>query len=93
MRDPELLKAREIVQNRTQSEFSIRGDGMLLFQGRVCVPAVAPMKEMILQEAHNSPYAMHPRSIKMYRTLRPHYWWNGMKRDIAEFVARCLVCQ
>ena len=93
MQDPELLKAREIVQNRVQSEFTVRDDGMLLFRGRVCVPAVAPLKEMILQEAHSSPYAMHPGGTKMYRTLRPHYWWSGMKRNIVEFMARCLVCQ
>ena len=29
----------------------------------------------------------------MYRDLRRSYWWNGMKKDIADFVARCLVCQ
>ena len=25
----------------------------------------------------------------MYRDLREVYWWNGMKRDIADFVANC----
>ncbi|KAJ8755828.1 hypothetical protein K2173_024373 [Erythroxylum novogranatense] len=29
----------------------------------------------------------------MYRDLREHFWWKGMKRDIAEFVSKCLVCQ
>ncbi|WMV09170.1 hypothetical protein MTR67_002555, partial [Solanum verrucosum] len=29
----------------------------------------------------------------MYRDLREIYWWNGMKRDIANFVARCSNCQ
>ncbi|KAL7177744.1 hypothetical protein ACSBR2_031000 [Camellia fascicularis] len=29
----------------------------------------------------------------MYRDLHGHFWWNGMKGDIAEFVAQCLVCQ
>ena len=29
----------------------------------------------------------------MYKDLRQNYWWSGMKRDIAQFVAQCLVCQ
>ena len=29
----------------------------------------------------------------MYKDLRQDYWWLGMKRDIAQFVAQCLVCQ
>ena len=32
-------------------------------------------------------------STKMYRTLKEHYWWNGMKKEIAGFVSRCLTCQ
>ena len=29
----------------------------------------------------------------MYRNLQEVYWWNGMKRDIADFVSKCLNCQ
>ena len=29
----------------------------------------------------------------MYRNLKDNYWWSEMKKYIAEFVARCLVCQ
>ena len=29
----------------------------------------------------------------MYKDLRQNYWWSGIKRDIAQFVAQCLVCQ
>ncbi|KAH0781489.1 hypothetical protein KY290_001087 [Solanum tuberosum] len=32
-------------------------------------------------------------ATKMYRDLREAYWWNGMKRDIPDFVAKCLNCQ
>ncbi|KAG8474895.1 hypothetical protein CXB51_031561 [Gossypium anomalum] len=32
-------------------------------------------------------------SMKIYNDLKKMYWWNGMKRDISEFVSKCLVCQ
>ncbi|KAL0440135.1 UNVERIFIED_CONTAM: Transposon Tf2-11 polyprotein [Sesamum latifolium] len=36
---------------------------------------------------------MHPGTVKMYRNLRPYYWWQTMKKDVAEFVAKCMTCQ
>ncbi|GJV22997.1 putative reverse transcriptase domain-containing protein, partial [Tanacetum coccineum] len=35
---------------------------------------------------------VHPGADKMYYDLRDLYWWPGMKRDIAEYVSRCLTC-
>jgi hypothetical protein len=29
----------------------------------------------------------------MYRDLKEHYWWNSMKKEVAQFVERCLTCQ
>ncbi|GKD21855.1 retrotransposon protein, putative, ty3-gypsy subclass [Tanacetum coccineum] len=51
------------------------------------------LKEAILTEAHSSPFSIHPGSIKMYRDLKHNFWWNGMKHDVARFVAKCLTCQ
>ncbi|KAL2251426.1 UNVERIFIED_CONTAM: Transposon Ty3-G Gag-Pol polyprotein, partial [Sesamum indicum] len=39
----------------------------------------------IMHEEHYAPYAMHPSSTKMYRDLRPYYWWPTMKKNVAEF--------
>ncbi|KAL4028569.1 hypothetical protein IC575_011766 [Cucumis melo] len=36
---------------------------------------------------------MHPGSTKMYQDLKRVYWWRNMKREVVEFVSRCLVCQ
>ena len=69
--------------------FSQGGDGVLRYTGRLCVPDVGELRQQILAEAHNSRYFIHPGVTKMYRDLREDYWWNGMKRDIADFVSKC----
>jgi hypothetical protein len=48
---------------------------------------------MILQEMHNVPYAGHPGYQKTIETLKSHYFWPVMKREIAEYIARCMECQ
>ena len=92
-RDPYLMKLRSKIEAGQQSNFTLRGNGTLVLGQRLCVPDVIELKKEIMEEAHSSAYAMHPGSTKMYRTLRDHYWWRGMKREIAEFVSKCLTCQ
>ncbi|GJY61107.1 putative reverse transcriptase domain-containing protein [Tanacetum coccineum] len=43
-----------------------------------------------MDEAHKSKYSIHPGADKMYYDLRDRYWRLGMKKDIAEYVSRCL---
>ncbi|KAG8485945.1 hypothetical protein CXB51_019284 [Gossypium anomalum] len=31
--------------------------------------------------------------VTMYNNLKKMYWWSRMKRDISEFVSKCLICQ
>ena len=73
--------------------FSQGGDGVLCYQGRLCVLAVGELRHHTLAEAHTPRNSIHPGSTKMYRNLREVYWWNGMKRDIADFVSKCPNCQ
>ena len=42
-----------------------------------------------MKEAHHS-RLVHLGETKMYHDLRCQYWWQGMKRDIAQFVSKCL---
>ncbi|KAL0533465.1 hypothetical protein IC582_030305 [Cucumis melo] len=74
-------------------EFSISSDGGLLFERHLCVPSDSAVKTELLSEAHSSPFSMHPGSTKMYQNLKWVYWWRNMKREVAEFVSKCLVCQ
>ncbi|KAK5839433.1 hypothetical protein PVK06_008221 [Gossypium arboreum] len=91
--DEELLAKRaECVLNK-ESEFQIDDDDCLRFRSRLCVPKNSELISIILNEAHCSRMSIHPGSTKMYNDLKRQFWWPGMKRDISEFVSRCLICQ
>ncbi|GJW34392.1 putative reverse transcriptase domain-containing protein [Tanacetum coccineum] len=45
-----------------------------------------------MDEAHKSKYSVHPGVDKMYYDLRDRYCWPEMKKDIAEYVSKCLTC-
>ncbi|KAK4383818.1 hypothetical protein Sango_3116500 [Sesamum angolense] len=81
------------VQEGKNKQFIIQDDGMLLNGKHVCVPNVEELRMEIMHETHYASYVMHPESTKMYQDLRPYYWWPTMKKDVAEFVVRCLTCQ
>ncbi|GKF12908.1 putative reverse transcriptase domain-containing protein, partial [Tanacetum coccineum] len=49
-------------------------------------------RTLIIDEAHKSKYSVHPGADKMYYDLRDRYWWSGMKKDIAEYISKCLTC-
>jgi hypothetical protein len=57
------------------------------------VPNIMELKDKILHEAHESAYSIHPGGNKTYHNLKASYWWYGMKRDVAEYVAPCDTCQ
>ena len=67
--------------------------GLLRYKDQICVPSDAALRREILDESHNTPYSLHPGSTKMYHDVRSLYWWPGMKRDVVEYVAKCLTCQ
>ncbi|KAL0546145.1 hypothetical protein IC582_016051 [Cucumis melo] len=91
--DSNLQKMLAKAKQGPKVEFELRMDGAIVKQGRLCIPNFTELKVAILEEAHNSAYAMHPGSTKMYRTLKKTYCCTGMKREIVEYVDRCLICQ
>ncbi|GJV85953.1 putative reverse transcriptase domain-containing protein [Tanacetum coccineum] len=69
-----------------------RSDGTLYYLDRIWVPLKGEVRTLIMDEAHKSKYYVHPGADKMYYDLRDRYWWPGMKKDIAEYVSKCLTC-
>ena len=71
----------------------VKEDESLYFRDRLCVPADTEPKKELLHEAHNSVFTMHPGGNKMYQDLKHNYWWKGMKRDVTNYVFKCLTYQ
>jgi hypothetical protein len=89
-------KVQEIKRNIKEEKspgFSEDDDGVLWYKGRICVPNIKELKAKILHEAHESAYSIHQGGNKMYHDLKVTYWWYGVKRDVAAYVALCDTCQ
>lgn len=93
VKDAELMKIRGQLESESIPDFHLHEDGSVWMRGRLCVPSSRELRDEVMDEAHNSRFSIHPGSTKMYQDLKQYYWWKGMKREVAEFVARCLVCQ
>ena len=83
-----------VSQNREgkDTKFSVNEDGFLYYRDRVCVPNDNDLKKSILEKAHSESFAMHPGSMKMYQDLKISYWWSEMKKEVSEFVTKCMAC-
>ena len=65
MQDDQLKKIRQQLVDKMNTDFSILDDGTLMFGNRFCIPNELLLKTVILEETHQSLYAMHPGSTKM----------------------------
>jgi hypothetical protein len=68
-------------------------DGLIAIGRQIYLLKDKTLKDEVLREAHESRFATHPGSTKMYRDLKKYYWWPNMKREIAKFVSNCGICQ
>jgi hypothetical protein len=94
------LQYRELITKLQQGKtpqnmdiYKLRVDGILLHKNKICVPNVQDLKRIIFHEMHNAPYAGHPRYQKTITVFKSQYFWLGMKREIAKYIARCMECQ
>jgi hypothetical protein len=93
LEDAKIQEIKEQIKEDKALGFSIDDQGALWYKKRICITEIKEIRESVLREAHDSAYSIHPGSTKMYHDLKSRYWWYGMKRAIAEYVALCDNCQ
>ncbi|WVZ64465.1 hypothetical protein U9M48_013974 [Paspalum notatum var. saurae] len=85
--DEKIQEIREQIKLGKAPHFREDEQGTVWYKNRICVPDVDSIKKLILSEAHDTAYSIHPGSTKMYHDLKESFWWYGMKRAVVEYVA------
>jgi hypothetical protein len=91
--DEKIHEIRQLIIDGKGKDFHEDAEVVVWFKDRLCVPDIKSIREVILKEAHEKAYSIHPGSEKMYQDLKKRLWWYGMKRERAEYVAVCDSCQ
>ncbi|CAI7889202.1 unnamed protein product [Closterium sp. NIES-53] len=61
--------------------------------GKIWVPNDAPLRQILLEEFHDVPYAGHFGSNKTLAGIAKYYYWPRMAADVQQFVTSCDTCQ
>jgi hypothetical protein len=91
--DEKINEIWQLILDGKGKHFREDAEGVVWFKDRLCVPDIKSIRELILKEAHEIAYSIHPSIEKMYQDLKKRFWWYGMKREITEYVAICDNCQ
>jgi hypothetical protein len=95
--DQHYLQVKENLQQgdvqQKIKEYEIKEDGFLMHKNRIYVPSSGELRNLVLKEMHDVPYAGHPGYQKTITAVRSQFFWSGMKKDVVDYIARCMECQ
>jgi hypothetical protein len=74
-------------------DYELREDGILMYKGKVYVPKSQDLKNMVWREMHNVSYVGHPGCQKTIANVKSQYFFPGIKKEVVDYIARCLECQ
>ncbi|WVZ52302.1 hypothetical protein U9M48_003376 [Paspalum notatum var. saurae] len=72
--DEKLQEIRELLKLGKAPHFRKDEQGTLWYKNRICVPNVDSIRKLILSEAHDRAYSIHPGNTKMYYDLKERFW-------------------
>jgi hypothetical protein len=86
----ESLQQGNLQQKNNYYEF--KEDAILMYKGKIYVPNLVYMKEIVLREMHKVSYVGNPGYQKKIAVVRSQYIWPGIKKEVANYIVRCLEC-
>jgi hypothetical protein len=72
-KNPGIAYIKEKVRSGKKTDFSIDDIDVLWFKNRLVVPKVLELRQLILDEAHETRFSIHLGSNKMYQDLKQRF--------------------
>ena len=72
--------------------YKLEEDGILTYKNRIYIPNAADLR-VVMDEIHQAPCSGHPGYQKTIAIARKQYFWPAMKKDMDEYISRCMKCQ
>jgi hypothetical protein len=73
--------------------YQVLDEILLTYRNKLYILSCDDLKRFIMDELHKRPYTGHPGYPKMIMDTREQFYWNGLKIDITNYLAKCLECQ
>lgn len=72
------------------ADYHLLADGLITFRDKIYVPNISELKKIMLREFCAKPYSGHLGCQNTLTTVNFYYYWLNLKKDVVEFVDRCL---
>ena len=78
---------------RKYEGYKLEEDEIFTYKKRTYIPNVENLRRIVMDEIHQAPYFGHPRYHKIIATAKKRYFCPGLKKDITEYISKCMKCQ
>src|SRR5258708_3513293 len=90
--DPVVKALKALDMGELRSDEWMCAEGIVLYRGKVYIPDNPQLCHDLVHAHHSATVARHPGCWKMLELVSQNYWWPGVSRYVAKFVAGCDAC-
>ena len=91
--DVELQKKVQLVREGVKTDYSIKENGEVYYNNKLCVPDDEEVKNKLLYEAHNTILTMHLGGTKMYQEFKTVLLVARNEKRCDKVIGRFLLCK
>src|SRR5258707_10487179 len=90
--DPVVKALKALDVGELCSDEWMRTEEVVLYRGRVYVPDDPQLRHDLVHAHHSTAVTRHPGQWKTLELVSWNYWWPGLSRYVAKFIAGCDAC-